>query len=166
MPLGNFRPGRYNMTYDGTDVGMATSGGKNLRFRRKGKPINDTDFYGLTHIDAINCGIDVFLTTTFKEWNLGVKKAIYPYGTANFDGTLTKIGHLDSDSAKVIVLTALAGTPAATLGPATLTAEKAILAIENDVNMIFGVEETDMPVVFQLLPYDSGGGAIKFFVLT
>lgn len=164
MALGTFRPGEYTMTYGGVAVGMCTSGGKNLRFRRKSKPINDTDRYGLSTIDHINCGADCFLTCTFKEWNAGVKDAIWPYGTAAFDGLLGLAGVLDSSKAKTIVLTAVANTPAAAAGPATLTATHAILAPENDTNVIFGIEETDVPVVFQLLPYDSSG--IRFFTLT
>lgn len=164
MPLGVFRPGEYTMTYDGSDVGMCTSGGKNVRYRRKVKPINDTDRYGLSTIDNINCGMDCFCTMTFKEWNDGVKKAIWPYGPNAFNGLLGEIGELDSNTAKVIVLTAVAGTPAAAAGPATVTLHLAILAPENDVNVIFGIEETDVPVVFQILPADATG--IRFFTLT
>lgn len=156
MGLAQIRPGEYTMTYDGTAIGMCRSDGKSLRYRRKGKPINDTDTFGLTKIDGIALGCDVFLALTMIEWNAGVKKAIWPQSTT-FDGTLGVIGRIDSDLAKAIVLTAVAGTPAATLGPATLTASKGILAPENDVNIIFGPDETPIPLLFELLPYDDSG---------
>lgn len=166
MGLAALRPGEYTATYDAVAIGMFRSDGKSLRFRRKGKLVNDTDTYGLSTIEIINLGIDVFLSGTMIEWNATVKKIIWPYGSAGtFDGKLTKIGHLDSDNAKQIVLTALAGTPAATLGPATLTAAKAILAPENDVNIIFGPDETPIPILFQLLPYVDGSDK-RFFTLT
>jgi hypothetical protein len=161
MALGTFRPGEYQMTYAGVNVGLITSGGEHLRFRPKKKKIDDTATYGDTLIDGIYRGLECRLQVTFKEWIAPVKQAIYPYSAAGapggFDGTLGVIGRLDSDLAQQIVLTAVSGTPAALNGPATLTAAKAILSDANDIDMLFGPDETDLPVLFDLLLYDDAG---------
>ena len=170
MALGNFRPGEYSMTYAGANVGLTTSGGEHLRYRVAKKKINDTATYAQTLIDGIYRGFDhVQLMVTFKEWNTPVKQAIWPYSSAGapggFDGTLGIIGRLDSDLAQTIVLSAVAGTPAATNGPITLTAAKAILSDANDIDILFGPDETDVPVIFDLMLYDDSG-VKRFFKLT
>lgn len=168
MGLGIFRPGEYTMTFAGAQVGLVTSGGQHLRFKPRKKKIDDTATYGETLIDGIFRGMDCQLMVTFKEWNTPVKQAIWPYSGAapgGFDGTLGTIGVLDSDRAQAIVLTAVSGTPAATYGPATLTAMKAIISDANDLDMIFGPDETDIPVLFDLLLYDDSGTK-RLFKLT
>lgn len=166
MPLGTFAPGEYTMTYGGAPVGMVTSGGQHLRYRVAKKKIKDTSTYGDTLIDGIYRGMEaVQLMVTFKEWLTNVQKAIWPYGTAPLDGTLGTIGRLDSNLAQPIVLTAVAGTPAATNGPLTFTANLAILSDANDVDILFGPDERDVPVLFDLMLYDSGG-VKRFFAIT
>lgn len=164
MPLGTFAPGEYTMTYGGAAVGICTSGGKHLRLRHKGIRVDDTDTYGSTLIDGIYRGMACTLTCVFKEWNAGVKAAIWPASTT-LNGAVGVIGRLWSSMAASIVLTATTGTPAATNGPATLTAGKAILAEENDVDVLFGPDERDVPVVFNLLAYDDSG-TIRLFAVT
>ena len=170
MALGTFAPGEYNMTYAGAPVGMVTSGGQHLKYRVAKKPIDDTSSYGQTRIDGIYRGMaDVQLLTTFKEWNAAVKNIIWPYGIVGplggFDGTLGVIARLDSDLAQAITLTPVAGTPAALNGPLTFVAAKAILSEANDIDILFGPDERDIPVLFNLLLYDSGG-VKRFFQVT
>lgn len=166
MALGTFAPGEYQMTYAGANVGLITSGGEHLRYRVAKKKINDTATYGDTLIDGIYRGMEsVQLMVTFKEWNTPVKNAIYPYGANGFDGTLGIIGRLDSDLSQQIVLSAVAGTPAATNGPLTFTAAKAILSNANDIDILFGPDERDIPVLFDLMLYDDSGTK-RFFKLT
>lgn len=156
MGLGTFRPGHYAMTYDAVACGLVTSGGQNLRWRPSKKKINNTSIYGDTLIDGIFRGMSgVQLLVTFKEWNAAVRSIIWPY-TATF-GDLGVIGVMDSDKAKQIVLTAQTNSPAAANGPTPFTAAKCILSDLNDVNMIFGPDETDMPILFDLLLYDDSG---------
>jgi len=169
MALGTFRPGEYTMTYAGAPCGLVTSGGQHLRFRPSKKKINDTATYGDTLIDGIYRGMNAQLMVTFKEWTVAVKQAIWPYSAggpgAGFDGTLGIIGRLDSDISQGIVLTAVAGTPAALNGPATFTALRPILADGNDLDIPFGPDETDVPVVFDLMLYDDSG-VKRLFKLT
>lgn len=163
MPLGTFAVGEYTMTYDGTTVGMCTSGGKNLRYRMNGEDINDTDTYGRTTIDFVYLGMECFLLCTFREWLAKVKAAIWPAST-DFDGTLGVIGRLASNMAKQIILTDVTGTPAETL-PATITFPKCILAPGQDLNVLFAPGVRDVPIMFRVLPSDVSG-TIRFFTQT
>lgn len=160
MALGVWTPGEFTMTYNAVACGMATSGGKNLRFRTHERQIKDTDRYGDTRIDGIYRGIDAYLVVTFKEWNAAVRSLIWPWSvpaTPVFDGKLGLIGQVAFDVAKAIVLTPVALTPAAVLTGQTFTASKAKLAPENDINILMGPDERDVPVIFDLLPYDDAG---------
>jgi hypothetical protein len=161
MALGTFRPGHYAMTHDGDAVGLVTSGGQNLRWRPSKKKIQDTSIYGDTLIDGIYRGMTgVQLLVTFKEWNAAIREIIWPYNaTLGVNGI---VGQLDSDLAKAIVLTAQSGSPAATNGPTPFTASKAIISDLNDINILFGPDEHDIPVLFDLLLYDSSGTKIFF----
>lgn len=168
MALGTFAVGEYTSTYDGTTCGIVTSGGWNLRYRPSVKKINDTSTYGDTLIDGIYRGMTgVQLMVTFKEWIAQVKKAVWPYSNASpaFDGALGTIGKLQSDMAKAIVLTPVTGTPAATNGPTLFTASKAILSPDNDISILFGPDERNIPVLFDLLLYDDAGTK-RFFAVT
>lgn len=167
MALGSFAPGPYTMTYNAVTVGLVNESGKTLKYQYFGKDMR-ADLYGLTVIDQVYQGARCFLGPIFfKEWTTANKKIFWPYPqAAPVMGALGTPGTLESDNAKQIVLTVVAGTPAATLGPTTLTAPLAILAKSNDVSVLFGCDERDVPVLFELLPYDSGSGVIKFFALS
>ena len=160
MALGEFRPGHHDMTWKTNAVGLTTSDGFTVRWRPSKRKINNTSLYGDSLIDGIYRGFgSVQLIVTFKEWNTHIRDIIWPYGTLGIPGI---VGRLDSDQAGAIVLTPQVGSPAATVGPASFTAEKAILSDQNDVSMLFGPVETDMPVIFDLMMYDDSGTE-KFF---
>lgn len=167
MPLGTFAPGPYTMTYNALPVGLVRDNGKLLRWRFMGKEMT-ADLYGMTVIDRIYAGARVFLGPIyFKEWNANVRAMIWPHSaTPGALGQLGVPGTLASNKAKVITLTPVANTPAATAGPTLITANLAFPADENDVEMLMGCDERDVPVLFELLPYDSGGGTIVFFTVT
>lgn len=160
MALGDFAPGYYSMTYDGDDMGLV-EGVRRLRRRANAQMIT-TDKYGL--VDGVYKGGECFLAMTFKEWNADIQAALWPFGADI--GEMGLNGRLLTGMAKAIVLTAEAGTPAATLGPATITANLAILAPENDVEVILGNEQRDVPVLFQLFPYEGSDEKIRWFSVT
>jgi hypothetical protein len=169
MALGTFSIGEYTATYNSNAIGLVSSGGYNLKFRPSVQPINDTATYGDTLIDGVYRGISgVQVVVTVKEWNTAVKQILWPFGdfaSPTFSGALGVIGKLISDAAKSLVLTAVTGTPAATNGPATFTAAKAILSPANDVSIIMGPTQRDVPLLFDLLLYDDSGTK-RFFALT
>lgn len=164
MALGTFTPGHYAMTHNGNACGLVTSGGQSLRFRPSIKKINNTSLYGDTLIDGIYRGMSgVQLLVTFKEWTAAIRALLWPWSTNLGEQGL--IGQLSSELAKPIVLTAQALSPAAVNGPATLTAALALLAPENDVSILFGPDERDVPVLFDCYLYDDSGTK-RFFKLT
>lgn len=168
-------PGVHTATWNAVAMGITSGDGFKLKFRPARTPINNTNLYGDTLIDGIHRGVTgVQLLATFKEWNVALQAAIWPWGAASpptFDGTLGTIGKLISDYAMPLILTAGAGSLAATKSAGgvananTFTAAKAILAPENDVEMLFGPVETDVPVLFDLLLYDDTGTK-RFFKWT
>lgn len=174
MPLGIFRPGVHTVTYGDTpvDLGLTTSAGWRLRWRDAMKKINDTNSFGESLIDGIYRGkSDMKLIVTLKEWSVQARKALWPWGSTTigsvaFDGKLGNVGWLASDHAQSIILTAEAGSPAATVGdvagtPGTAwnlwTFHKCILAPENDLEILFGPDETDVPAIFDVLLTDQSG---------
>jgi len=162
MAFGTFAPGYYAMTYDGTDCGLV-EGVRRLRRRAKGQPIV-ADKFGDTTLDGIYRGGDVFLQVTFKEWIAKVREIIWPYDS-DF-GDIGQCGRLWSDLAKAIVLTAQSGSPAATAGPATITFNLALAAEENDIEIVLGNEQRDIPVLFRCLPYTISSGREAWFTVS
>lgn len=134
--------------------------GYELLLDPKHQLVNRSDAYGDTLIDTIVRGADWSLVCEAMEYKAGPIAAV---GQIASMGTLGIIGRLGSDIAQALVLTATAGTPAATT-PATLTASKALLAPNANPRILFNSELRRVPLRFALLPYDSSG--IKFFTMT
>lgn len=160
MALGTFSVGSYEMTYTppvgapGAEVAQnpgLVEGVRRLRRRYHGETMQ-ADQFGKTVIESIYQGFDVFALMTFKEWTDAVKNIIFPFATTG-EGDLGVIGRLGSDIAGSMILTATANTPAATNGPSTITASKALIAEENDLEYLLGNEARDVPVLFRLFPY-------------
>ena len=166
MALGTFVPGEYVFSHGGNALGLIQSDGPRLKFTPHSRPVSDTAIYGDTKIDGIYRGQDVQVLVTFKEWTAIIRTAIWPYGAAGFDGTLGQIGRLDSALASVILLTAASNSPAAAANsPATLQANLGIIAPENEIDILMGPDERNIPVLFDLLPYDASG-TIRHFAIT
>jgi hypothetical protein len=154
---GDFPPGPYEMTYKGTSVGMMEG------------PIRGQDqhiaaairasLYGQTIIDWINQGMASFVAFTVKEWNAGAKAAMWQAGDA--PGQCVEAGVLMNTRAGALVLTALAGTPAATEGPVTRTYALAMLLPGHNVDVTFGPEERNVAIVMVALPEPLTTGSKK-----
>jgi hypothetical protein len=71
-------------------------------------------------------------------------------------GVMGVIGRLRYDLSQALVLTAIAGTPAAS-SPATLTASQAILAANFPWKLLFGPTLRKFPLRMDLLPYTATG---------
>jgi hypothetical protein len=76
--------------------------------------------------------------------------------------TAAPLGRLLSDVAVPHVLTSTPNTPAAA-APASVTGVKAILAPNQSARLLFNSKLRKVPVRLQYLPYDAGGGTIKWF---
>lgn len=166
--LGTFAPGYYTMTIVGAsgaaDCGLV-EGVRRLRRRSKWEPIK-ADQWGDTTIDGVYRGADVFLSMVFKEWKTPVKERILNMFSPTDSGQVGEVGELITNFAKQIVLTAQAGSPAAAAGPATLTAAQAILAADNEIEILLGNLQRDVPIMFQLIPYVTSGEILRHYELT
>lgn len=162
-------PGHYSMTYAPQGSNAANCGlvkGVRLLRGRHSHRMITADQWGDTEISSIYRGQNWTLSVTFKEWNDVVRKIISPFAATGGDwGGLGTIGQLGDSKYGIIVLTPVTGTPAATVGPTLITIHSATLAPENDVDIILGNEERDIPVLFKIWPTVQSS-VVRFFTLT
>lgn len=153
----SFIAGQYTVTYNGVTIGQLESG-INIIQQSIVEPIRG-DNMGESDQDWTYQGGNVYAELQSLEYNAsGVAAAFWPYGAI---GVVGIVGRLGQDLAKSLILTALAGTPAAST-PATITASKAILRPGQDLRLLFSPKLRKVPLVFQLLPYTSGGNNVWF----
>lgn len=145
------------VTFNGISIGQLESG-INIIQQSIVEPIRG-DNMAESDQDFVYQGGNVYAELSSLEYNAsGVQAAFWPYGAV---GVVGLVGRLGQDLAKALVLTAVAGTPAAAT-PATLTAAKAILRPGQDLRLLFSPKLRKVPLVFQLLPYTSGGNNVWF----
>ncbi|OGT57668.1 MAG: hypothetical protein A3E01_02720 [Gammaproteobacteria bacterium RIFCSPHIGHO2_12_FULL_63_22] len=147
----SFIAGAYTVTYNALALGQARDGYR-LRVSPAVEEITG-DNYGDTVQDGVYRGGSCFLQMDLLEYNAAaIQTAMWPYGTF---GTLGVIGRLQTALAKQIVMTAVAGTPAAST-PATVTFARAILAPGQQTELLFAPRLRIVPIMFQILPDGSG----------
>lgn len=171
MALDVFVAGRYTNAYNSVDVGISTDGVE-LQQDSAAEFIDRTDAYGDSIIDWVYRGGNVFLQYEAKAYKAGSITPFWPWGALGVmqavGTTPAPIGRLASDVAAATVLTALAGTPAAS-SPATLTASKSILAPNNPARLLFSSRLRTVPVRLQSLPTESvasGTTTTRWFTTT
>lgn len=157
MTLATLVAGAYSGTYNAVALGIQENGFE-LQFEPHEKLVNQSDAYGETIIDALYTGADHYLQFTGLSYGAGMTAPMWPFGTL---GVMGIIGRLHSALAMPIVLTATAGTPAAT-APATLTGPKSLLAANANPKLLFTTEVRKVPIRLRLHPNDPGSGAVWF----
>src|SRR5947208_3246351 len=119
MPVGgeSIIAGQYGISYGGNQVGIfeGDAGVPTLEPANKAEPVASTDAYGKTTIDAFYQGGDWFMSMVCIEYRAGSLAMLWPFGAL---GVMGVIGRRLYDLALPLVLTAIAGTPAAA-SPAT-----------------------------------------------
>ena len=166
MALGSFVAGRYNGTYNAVAVGMCKDGFE-VEQDFELDEISETDAWGGSVIDAIFRGGNCHMQFTCEEYAAGVLTAFWPLGSLGVLVTPTTlpIGVLASTLIKAVVLTAVAGTPAAGVGNiVTLTASNALLAKNFAGKLLLNSKLREVPVRLRLYPY--GTGPYTFFTTT
>ena len=162
MPIEEFVVGSYAATYNGTSTGI-TREGYRITHDRKAETIESSDLYGKMMLDAIEQGANVTCEFNAMAFIKGLPVL------NNFTGSLyqawaaaSPMGRLFSDMAKAWVMTVTANTPAAGagLGPATLTASKAILAPNYSATHLYDNRLRELPLRLQFLPYTSSSTLI------
>lgn len=166
MPVGgeSLICGQYTLTWNSTALGMmqGDAGLPTIEQSGKSEPIGNSDSYGKSTIDGIYQGADWFASMTCMEYKAATIAAWWPYSTLGRMGT---IGRLLYDMSLPLVMTSIAGTPAAT-SPATLTATRTILAPGFGTRLLFGPTLRTVPLRFQLLPYYVTGSVPGWFTTT
>jgi len=129
-----------------------------IRITNKGKPLESSDRYGMSMFSAIHLGLQLEAQYTLEEYKSAGIACLWPFGSLYAVGT---IGVLYDTLAKALVLTAVAGTSAAS-SPATLTAAAAILSPSYDGNLLFGPDVRVIPVRQSLLLALQAGSVLGF----
>jgi hypothetical protein len=150
--------GAYNCVYNGSPMGMMNgdSGLPTFSCTEHEEPVNSTDRYGRTKIDGFYLGGDWFSDFDCIEWLPATKAAWWPWGALMEMGVIARRRF---DNSKPLVLTAVAGTPAAGASPSA-TAGKSLLASNYNTRIIFGPTLRKLPIRLELMPYKGGSGVI------
>lgn len=162
MSLAQVVAGRYTATFNAAALGQTAEG---IRISHQFfKRMVHGDAGGDTPQNAIYRGREQFLNFRLIEAaSAGITAMIDPYAaTPGTPLTLGVIGQIDvaygsvAGVAKQVVLTALAGTPAATVGPATITLPLCVLAENFPVEALLGPDLREIPVRLRVYPNSSG----------
>lgn len=147
----SFIAGHYTVTYNAQTLGIVEDAIQ-LEITPAVDPIVG-DNYGASVQDGVYRGGNCFIDMVLQEFNAtGALDAFWPF--ADTFGKLGVVGTLLSSFAAALVLTAVSGTTAT---PATLTADKAVLAPNFPIRTLWGTRLRNVPIRFQLLPYlDTG----------
>lgn len=146
----NFIAGPYTATYKGLSLGQTADGFRvsHSFFKR----LITGDAYGQTPQDDVFQGAEMFCSFRCIQYDAAaVRSAMWPYGSSHL--TIGAVGRLSAQQSLSgsLVLTAIAGTPAAT-EPATLTFTKAILAEGFPVELLYAPDLREVPIRMRLYP--------------
>lgn len=149
-----FIAGQYTVTY-GTSPGSVGQIKDGIRLTHTVfKQLITGDNMADSPQDAVWRGMECFAQYTLLEYNAAKALSVmWPYGASY--GTMGVIGRTDQNLAEPLILTALAGTPAAST-PASLTASKAILAEGYPLELLFAPALREVPIRQRLYPNTSG----------
>lgn len=115
--------------------------------------------WGQTIIDYVMQGGGYFAVIVVKEWATGSKRFMWPFGTTH--GIFNEPGRLFSSYTDQLVLTALAGTPAATYGPVTRTVDHCAVLPGHNLDITMGPMERNVVVALAVLPQPATVGSRK-----
>lgn len=167
MPVGGetLIVGQYTVTWNAISMGLfeGEAGVPSIVQAPRSKAVNSTDKYGKTKIDSVHLGVDYTFEAVLMEYTKGLA-AFWPFGTFGYLGTIGTLKYL---LAKPLVLTVVAGTPAATASaPNSLTATKAILSDDHQGKLTYGTDVRTVPLKMDLLPFLDGSQLATCFTMT
>jgi hypothetical protein len=128
----------------------------------KSEPVANTTTYGKTTIDDIYQGLDCFAQFVALEYKAGSIAAWWPW-TATI-GQLGVIARLGFAMSAALVMTVVAGTPAAG-SPNTVTAPNSLLLPGYSSRLVYGPTLRKLPIRMRLYPFSSSG-TIMFWTQT
>jgi hypothetical protein len=160
--------GAYVGTYDRNGAGALplayTRTGYNLNFTQKAERVEETDIYGLNLIEMIYRGANLTIDTICKVYSSVTRGAFWPWMTTvgQVYNAAFPISQLGSAINNILLLTAVANTPAAVAqSPLTCTAN-VIISPDNNLQIVFNSTLREVPLKFDVLLRDSGGTGSLF----
>jgi hypothetical protein len=161
-----FTAGQYTVSWNSVALGIMEGDASvpTIQHQNKAEPLANTDKFGKSTLTAFYQGADWFAQFTCGEYKAGVITAWWPFGAMGVMGVVSRSYW---DMAQFLVLTAVAGTPAATANNLnSLSAGEAILAPGYNTQILLGPTWRKVPIRQQLFPYDTGGGVYGWFSIT
>lgn len=160
MPaLGTWTAGPYTATLDSQDIGVLDPQGEGRAFQIQQRSFKHEirgHTWARTPVDGVYQGGDFTIRFICEEQVAGALRAFWPWSptaTASYTfadvGRLGVIGRLDTTVGANLVLTAVAGTSAATNGPASLTA--LVIPTETTQEFIMDTSLRKFPVELRML---------------
>lgn len=153
--MSSFVAGGYTATWNSLALGQTAQGYRlsHSFFKR----LITGDSMAEAPQDAVFRGAEMFISMNLIEYlAAGIATIMWPYGAYLTMGT---VGRLDVQQslAKQLVLTAVAGTPAAgALAPASLTLSKTILAEGFPVELLMAPDLKEVPIRQRIYPSSVG----------
>lgn len=147
----SFIAGPYTVTYNSNSLGVIEDAPQIEVTPSVDGIVGDN--YADSIQDGVYRGGNMYCDMVLQEYNAaGALAAFWPFADAF--GKLGQVGTLLSSFAAALVFTAVTGTTAT---PATVTADKAVLAPNFPIRLLFGSRLRNVPLRFQFLPYlDTG----------
>jgi hypothetical protein len=176
MALGAFAAGQYTAAATTPGSSSAAVGlleyGWMLDWTILEQVLDKTDAYGRTPIETFHQGIRAGIAAVFHEWKavelrmLTPHAPMLPVGATRLDHGIP--GTQGTDQAAGLVLTALASTPAATIGPASVTISKVKQQGDAQIQALFGPEKRTANYRGMIFPYVVSGavGGVSFWAGT
>lgn len=152
-----FVAGPYRVTYAHDYLGI-TQRGVELEYTFHGETVQG-DIIGDSTIDSVYLGGDVFANMVLQEARLsGVRRLAWPFAISAGivqEGVIGRVGRLATDLAEPLLLTARAGTSAASEGPLSISIPLSLLAANTAVRILYSSRHRNVPVRLQAFPYKS-----------
>ena len=149
----SFIAGPYTCTWNSQAVGQAADGYRVSHSFFKRLITGDT--YAQSPQDEVYQGGEMFIQFRLIEYDAAaVQSAMWPYGSYMSIG---QVGRVSKQQwlCSAVVLTAIAGTPAAST-PATLTLTTAIIAEGFPVELLFAPDLREVPLRLRVFPSSLG----------
>lgn len=154
-------------TWNSLALGTLNDDGYELACTIQGQEINQSDAYGMTLVEAIYRGQNWRCRIRGLEWNkAGLLDSLNAFGRTGNSGTftpqLTAIGDKMTNYSKVLLLTAILGSPPTT--PQTITASSAVIAPQSQTAFNITSKMREMPIEYVLFPYQAVVGSATVVV--
>jgi hypothetical protein len=151
----SFVAGAYTVTHDAITVGQLKAG-ITWQWTAYGEIITGDNFARAAQ-DIVFQGIDMVVDYELMEWDeAGAEDVYWPWGSAWLSAGVVGRIAVQQSLHKQLVATAIAGTPAATFGPASVTLPRVILHEDFPVQTVYAPQHRRMPVRQRAFPDANG----------